>query len=127
MKRYAGCAGSTARPPRRPAKASGACLRFRLEDVPLLEGVREYAEQWIFPGGSMANSHAFSARVRWAEDIAEHDRLLLFDAQTSGGLLLAVSEEVWQEFTVRMQAADEPYWEVGEVVAGEGLEVVHKP
>jgi selenide,water dikinase len=46
----------------------------------------------IVPGGTRRNLEAAS-EVDWAEDLAPHERMLCVDAQTSGGLLLAVPRE----------------------------------
>jgi selenide,water dikinase len=50
--------------------------------------------------------------------------MLLFDPQTSGGLLLAVPEARLAGFLARAQELAQPAWVVGEVLPGEGLEVV---
>ena len=60
------------------------------QDVPLLEGAWEMAEQGAVPGGSRSNLDHVAPHVSFAAGIPETARLLLADAQTSGGLLLAV-------------------------------------
>jgi selenide,water dikinase len=74
------------------ADASGVGLRFDFESIPLLSGARAYAERGTFPSGSLDNHKYFGDRVRFAASLAEAERMLLFDAQTSGGLLLAVRD-----------------------------------
>jgi selenophosphate synthase len=51
--------------------------------------------------------------------------MLLFDAQTSGGLLLSVAPENLEPMLARASETEETLWQVGEVVAGEGIEVTN--
>jgi len=70
-------------------RGSGVGARLTVDRLPLLARAREFAEAGVIPGGTRRNLEAASA-VRWGEGVTESDRLLLADAQTSGGLLLAV-------------------------------------
>jgi selenide,water dikinase len=70
--------------------ASGVGATLQLARVPMLAGARELALRGVVPGGTKRNLSAVTAD--WAEGIAEADRLLLADAQTSGGLLIAIPE-----------------------------------
>lgn len=72
------------------ARASGVSARVYAGRVPLLPGARETAEQGIAPGGTRRNREALAPTVRWHPEVDETARLLLCDAQTSGGLLMAV-------------------------------------
>jgi selenide,water dikinase len=65
----------------------GADLEFSA--VPFMTGVRELAEADLFPSGSRRNHAAYRDQVDW-NGLAEIDQMLLCDAQTSGGLLVAV-------------------------------------
>ena len=67
--------------------------RLNASAVPVLEGARELAAQGVVPGGSHRNLAAVSSVVDWSERLSEIDRLVLADAQTSGGLLLAVAPD----------------------------------
>jgi len=58
--------------------------------VPVLKGARPLLEQGVAPGGTIANFGAVDARVGWGRNITDQDKLLLCDAQTSGGLLMSV-------------------------------------
>jgi selenide,water dikinase len=62
--------------------------------------------------------------VRYAPQIDEASQMLLFDPQTSGGLLLAVPPEKLAPLLDAAARAGQVFWEVGEVVAEEGIEVV---
>ncbi len=63
-----------------------------LHAVPFMDGVRDLAERDLFPDGSRRNYAAYRDQVDWGE-LAEIDQLMLCDAQTSGGLLVAVPPE----------------------------------
>ena len=71
-------------------RASGTAARLRFSDVPLLPGVRELAARGVVPGGTRNNFDAFDSEVAWGSDITDEEKLILCDAQTSGGLLMAV-------------------------------------
>jgi selenide,water dikinase len=49
--------------------------------------------------------------------------MLLFDAQTSGGLLLAVPADRLPAMLKRAAEISQPLWEIGEVISGSGIEV----
>jgi selenide,water dikinase len=106
------------------AEASRVKLRFVFNRLPILAGARRYAGQWVFPGGASDNRLYYGPRVKIAAEIDEADAMLLFDPQTSGGLLLAVSEARLDGFLARARALEQPAWVVGEVLPGEGVEVV---
>ena len=65
--------------------------RVVLSRVPILEGVWELAREDYVPGGSYANMEFLGDAVAWDEPLSEVERVVLCDAQTSGGLLMAVS------------------------------------
>lgn len=106
------------------AAASGAGLRFFFGQIPLLSGARRYAENWVFPGGSSDNKLYFSEHVRFAPTIEAHEQMLLFDAQTSGGLLFALPPERAADALAEAERLGQPLWQVGEVVAGDHIEVI---
>lgn len=106
------------------AQASRVGLRFFFENIPILQGAWRYAQQWVFPGGSFDNRLYFSPHVRFTEEIDEPSQMLLFDAQTSGGLLLAVPTEKLDQLMEHAAQVGQPLWEVGEVLEGQGIQVV---
>jgi selenide,water dikinase len=63
--------------------------RIEFSRLPLLRGALELAAAGSVPGGTRRNYEA--AEVEWAGELDEAERLLAVDAQTSGGLLLAVA------------------------------------
>ena len=70
-------------------RASNATARIALGSVPVLDGVLELLAQDVAPGGTRRNLAAADPEVLW-NDAGGTARLLLCDAQTSGGLLIAV-------------------------------------
>jgi selenide,water dikinase len=64
-----------------------------VENLPILEHARQMADEGMMPGGTSRNAEAAAKVTRFDEGVAPADRILLTDAQTSGGLLLAVADE----------------------------------
>ncbi len=105
------------------AAASEVGLRIQFDSVPFLSNSRTYAEAWTFPGGSSDNRLYFGDRVTFASGIDEASQMLLFDAQTSGGLLLAVPPDKVDAWLAATSQADLPLWMIGDVVSGTGIQV----
>ena len=106
------------------AEKSGVGIRFYLEKLPFLEGARGYAEDWLFPGGACRNQEHYAPQVRFVLGIPEEMQMLLYTPETSGGLLIAVPSGKLEELTDIFSAEGQEHWTIGEVVEGEGIEVV---
>lgn len=106
------------------AAAGGVALRFEASRVPLLPGAMEYASRGIVTGGGERNRKYLAGKVRFASGIAEAMEHVLFDPQTSGGLLFAVAPERAGEVESRFAAAGDTVWRVGDAAEGNGVEVV---
>jgi len=74
-------------------EASGVAAELSAAAVPLLPRAREAAERGAIPGGSERNVAAVADAVAFADAVDGTTRLLLADAQTSGGLLIAVAPD----------------------------------
>ena len=74
-------------------KGSGVAAEISLSAVPTLPGVRELLAQGVAPGGTHRNVSSVADAVTWDAALSDADRLLLCDAQTSGGLLISVPAE----------------------------------
>ena len=105
------------------AIASQVGLRFKFDSIPFVSCARKYAEGWHFPGGAHDNAAYFGNHVRFSENIDQANRMLLFDPQTSGGLLLAVPGDRMDGLIASARETNQPIWEIGEVVTGSGIEV----
>jgi selenide,water dikinase len=106
------------------AKASGVKLIIQFDQVPFVSCAQKYAEMWTFPGGTSDNRVYFGPQVEFAGKFSDMEKMLLFDAQTSGGLLLAVPQEKISLFLARAKEISQPAWVIGEIAEGDGLEVM---
>jgi selenide,water dikinase len=77
---------------------------IELRAIPFISGVRELAEKDLFPSGSRRNHAAYRERVDWG-GIEEIDQMMLCDAQTSGGLLVAIPPDNRQKFEEGAESA----------------------
>jgi selenide,water dikinase len=73
--------------------ASGVAADVESSAVPLLPRALELVDQGAIPGGTKRNREALAAHVTFAAAVPERVRVLLHDAQTSGGLLIAVAAD----------------------------------
>jgi len=87
------------------SQASRVSLEILAKDVPLLPGAHDYAMLSLFPGGSSLNFEYTDPQVSWDAAVTEEMRMLLCDAQTSGGLLIAVDAKRADELLNRLQEA----------------------
>ena len=74
------------------AEAGGCTLTFTAKDIPLFDGVYDLAEKGIIPGGAKRNEEYLSPKVNFADTVPPALRSIMYDPQTSGGLLLSVPE-----------------------------------
>jgi selenide, water dikinase len=99
--------------------ASHVGAELAYESLPLLAHAWNLASRGFVPGGTKRNLEA-AELVTWADDVGPVDRLLCADAQTSGGLLLAVPAENEAALLEALRAEGTPAAAViGRLVAGE--------
>ena len=87
------------------AKASDCTLTFRYKDIPLLKNVCQLAKQGVIPGGAGRNEDYLAKDVCFVADVPSHIRPVLYDPQTSGGLLLSVPEADLDMLMINMNIA----------------------
>ena len=103
------------------ARASRVMIELSASLVPLISGARELAALGMIPGGSFANRKFCEAAVSLGNGIDSLLVDLLADAQTSGGLLVAVAAERGDELHLALERRRTPHYEIGRVDrAGEG-------
>ena len=106
------------------ADASKVGFQVEFNRLPFLSHARDYARQWTFPGGASDNRLFYGSQVHFEATLDEADEMLLFDPQTSGGLLMAVPASQYEKMTQLAQEMGQPIWSIGEVVAGSGLHII---
>ena len=111
-------------------EASGAGMRLRVRDLPLLPGALALAEKGHWSGGVKRNrsyiESTLGVRGQLAIDRSLPEPLvnLLFESETSGGLLFAVPRERAGDVLEAFRAREEACWEVGDVTAEVAIAVV---
>lgn len=103
------------------ARASGADLVIDYSRLRWIDGALVYAEQEIFPGGMGNNERYFEQWTRFDGNFTDSQRGLLFDPQTSGGLLMAVAPERAQSLLDELRLAGDDAAIIGEARPGAGL------
>ena len=106
------------------ASASSVGFRLDFDRIPFVPCARRYADAWCFPGGAADNRLYFEKNVDFADPVDEASRMLLFDPQTSGGLLLAVPAEKLDALLARAAEIEQPAWVIGDVTEGSRIAVV---
>lgn len=98
--------------------ASGVSATIWLSRVPVLAAAWELVAERIVPGGTLAN-HAYLAQfVDWDPEISEEAQLVLCDAQTSGGILIAVPPEKVEALCAALEESHTLAAAIGEVTTG---------
>jgi selenide,water dikinase len=105
------------------ANASGVSINLELGKIPFLTCARKYAEAGCFPGGASDNKVHFEPQVHFADSVDEPSQMLLFDPQTSGGLLLGVPQGKLDSFLARAGELNQAVWVIGHVETGTGIAV----
>jgi selenide, water dikinase len=105
------------------AQASGVGMRILYKDIPFLEGAAYYAEKGLFPGGADDNLQYYQKYVEASTILSEWEKLLLYDPQTSGGLLLAVDKRNFQNFS-SLQNTNQLFWTIGEITKGNQIQIL---
>ena len=105
------------------ANASGVALRIDMQIFRLSQArANMQKKEFSLAAPSITGSH-FSPKVEFAASIDEPDQMLLFDPQTSGGLLLGVPIEHLDAFLARAQEIGQAAWVVGGVEMEQASEV----
>lgn len=101
------------------ARASGVAARMQSRSVPLLAAARGLIQAGAISDGTRRNSRAAGDYVTWTPEVDEPARLLFCDAQTSGGLLIAVPAARRSEMAAALAGAGcLAVAEIGQLVEG---------
>jgi selenide,water dikinase len=102
------------------AEASHVALRFHADALPILDGALEYAREHQIPGGAGRNKLYLEGKVEFARPLADALYEVLFDPQTSGGLLIAVPAAQLDALTRALRSRGVEHWVVGEIIDERG-------
>jgi selenide,water dikinase len=106
------------------ATASGLAARVEAASVPILPEAEMLADAGEVPGGTRSNERFLASRVRWPADLPAARRVVLCDAQTSGGLLLAVPEAAAEPLLAALRGKRVAAAVIGELTDGEAGSIV---
>ena len=87
------------------AEHSQIGIKIHLASVPYFPEVIEFAQKGLCPGGLYRNKEFYSSRVEFATGVPEYMQHILFDAQTSGGLLISLAPEEAKTLLDRLHEA----------------------
>jgi selenide,water dikinase len=85
------------------AKGCGLSFQFFYSRIPILAGAKDFAAQGIVPGGAYCNQDYFGREIAISSKVPESEQIILFDPQTSGGLLIALAARDGEKFLRRLQ------------------------
>ena len=71
-------------------KASKVEVNLFSDKIPVIDGVKKFVTAGIIPGGTLNNLEYVSESVEFPDNFPESNKIILADAQTSGGLLMSV-------------------------------------
>ena len=96
-------------------------------DVPVLPGVWDLLEKNVVPGGTFRNMNGVEDSVDWDESLTDQQRLLMCDAQTSGGLLISVTKDKVEKLLSELKISGvETRVIVGEITAANSGRILVK-
>jgi len=96
-------------------EASGVSAELVFQNIPFLPDVRKLAEKGIMPGGSRRNLSYVAPITQFSEKLNKLERLMIADAQTSGGLLICVPDEQSTKLVAKLKQADVPAQKIGSI------------
>ena len=99
-------------------------LRYDWNQIPFVDHYEKYMNMGLFPGGAVENLKFYEKNVRFSSGINELEQMMLFDPQTSGGLLLGVKPDLLPAFLKRAESIGQRIWVIGEAVEGCGIEIL---
>lgn len=105
------------------ARASGVAATVDAAAVPLLPDAERLADAGEVPGGTHNNERFLASRVRWSSSVAPARQIVLTDAQTSGGVLIAVPPDASGRLLGELERRAVRAAVVGELVAGEAGQI----
>jgi selenide,water dikinase len=104
-------------------RGSRVGARVEASIVPLLPDVPRLVSEGFVPGGTLRNLQALADFVRWSDELDQATRVILCDAQTSGGLLISIPRERRERLLEELRLRCTTGVVIGEVIEGAGIDV----
>lgn len=108
------------------AEGSNVSININHRDIPMIQKSLEYAEMGLVPAGTYANKTHIGDKVYFQGEVSEAIKDVLYDPQTSGGLLISVSKEDSEKVLERLKSSKLAYGIIGEIVAKEEKYIIVK-
>lgn len=99
----------------RMAKASNVSIEIYQNRLPYFSGVKQIYEMGCIPGASFRNREFLGDDIEFADNLSYEEKMLIFDAQTSGGLLFGVDGDFAEQAIEKFKSSSLEGWIVGEV------------
>ena len=96
------------------AEEAKLSARITISQIPLIEGIQDYINQFSFPDNTYRNWNAFNSKVTGINGM---DLVKFCDPQTSGGLLISVASENKEWFETTMAKHGQAIWEIGKFLS----------
>ena len=103
------------------ARASKVGMSIRMSSVPVVPEAYEFAGEGIVPGGTHSNLSYFSQWIEFTADVEDHEKIVVADAMTSGGLLIAINPGKTGDLLDRLGEAQVSASVIGQACGGAGL------
>lgn len=108
------------------AEGSSVTIVIDHKSVPIIEGALEYAQMGLVPAGAYSNRRHIGDKVKFIGEISEDIKDVLFDPQTSGGLLISVPREEVDLLLDRLKDSPNEFAVIGEVIEKEETDLIVK-
>ena len=105
------------------ASLSNVGFNIHWDMIPFISSAKEYASLYSFPGGAFDNQLFFGEHIKFPKSLSEEEKLLLFDPQTSGGLLFSINCDQLDNLQTQSEKMDQPIWIIGDVVEGNQITI----
>lgn len=98
------------------AEGSNVTIKLNSGDIPIVKGVEEFANMGLIPAGTYENKKFIGDKVIFDKDIKEQMKDILYDPQTSGGLLISVRPDMLDLLMNELEGNVTEYAIIGEVI-----------
>lgn len=106
------------------AKGSGVTIKIDHREIPIIEKALEYANMGLVPAGAYANRKHTDKSIVISEKVPKNIEDVLFDPQTSGGLLISVEKEKAEELLEALKKTPTEYAIIGHVVEKQDKDLI---